>query len=301
MRRPRRSLPFRALVPSLAVACFASSAAAAQIPPTRTSSESSLAPMPTPPPVQSTPPNVTALGPATAPTEPAGPAPAGMPGPPGAMPNIDTKPAPDPAKPPPTSQVVPASGTPQDRYGVGVPAKRRAWGEGTTLLGRDARVGVYIAPTFKLTSINRLPSLMLGADFAVLIAERFAIGAAGSAIATPLPALRSDGRTFNMRMQYAGVTLGVALVRVKFFSLSLGALIGGGRVCLNDERLDRCVNRAAMFVAEPELGFSFALTKVLRLVISGGYRVAYAQAWSGPADRLLGGFTGTLALRLGRF
>jgi hypothetical protein len=160
---------------------------------------------------------------------------------------------------------------------------------------------VYIAPTFKLTSINRLPSLMLGADFAVLIAERFAIGAAGSAIATPLPAMRSDGRTFNMRMQYAGVTLGVALVRVKFFSLSLGALIGGGRVCLNDERLDRCVNRAAMFVAEPELGFSFALTKVLRLVLSGGYRVAYAQAWSGPADRHLGGFTGTLALRLGRF
>jgi len=195
----------------------------------------------------------------------------------------------------------PIARSPDDRYGVAAPQPRRAWGEGSTLLTRDAKVGVYIAPTFKLAGVNRLPSLMLGADFAVLIAERFAIGAAGSALVTPLPALRNDGRTFNLRTQYAGVTLGVALVRVKFFSLGVGALVGGGRVCLNDERLDRCVNRAAMFVAEPELGFSFALTRVLRLVLSGGYRFVAVQAWSGPSDRLLGGFTGTLAFRLGKF
>lgn len=218
------------------------------------------------------------------------------------MPNVDSKPQPDATAPGAATPIVnPAVQTPQDRYGVAVPPKRRAWGEGSTLLNRDTRVGVYIAPTFKLTSIGRLPGLMLGADFAVLIAERFSVGAAGSALATPLPALREDGRTFNLRMQYAGITLGVALVRVKFFSLAIGAMVGGGRVCLNDERIDRCVNRAAMFVTEPELGFSFALTKVLRLVLSGGYRVAFAQAWSGPSDRLLGGFTGTLALRLGKF
>ena len=83
----------------------------------------------------------------------------------------------------------------------------------------------------------------------------------------------------------------------------LGALllIGGGRACLNDERLDRCVNRAAMFVAEPELSLTFAVTRVLRLVLSGGYRVAVAQAWSGPADRQLSGLTGTLGFQLGKF
>ena len=214
------------------------------------------------------------------------------------MPNVDYAPAPaqgvaeGPGAPPPKQG--------GDRYGVAAP-RPRGWGEGTTLLTRDARVGVYVGPTFKVTSMNKQPSLMLGAEFAVLIAERFAIGAAGTALATPLPALRNDGRTFNMRVQYAGLTLGVALVRVKFFSLAIGGLIGGGRACLNDERLDRCVNRAAMFVAEPELGFSFALTKVLRVVLSGGYRFAVVQAWSGPSDRLLGGFTGTVGLRLGKF
>jgi len=181
------------------------------------------------------------------------------------------------------------------------PERRRLWGEGQPLIARDSRIGAYIAPTFKLTGFGRSPGLMLGADFAIIVNERFMFGAAGTALVTPLPAQRGDGRTFNMRTQYAGVTLAVALLQVRFFSLNLGALVGGGRVCLNDERLDRCVNRAAMFVAEPELGMSFALTRVLRLVLSGGYRVAVAQPWSGPNNRLLSGLTGTLGLRLGKF
>lgn len=280
-------------------------AATAQVPQTRPSSPSSLPPMPPARPVDGRPPDV---GASASPVDP-GSAPVTIPV------VVPTNSDPSQSPTPPAAVGVRASDpvvasearpgepvrSPTDRYGVAAPQPRRAWGEGSTLLTRDAKVGVYIAPTFKLAGINRLPSLMLGADFAVLIAERFAIGAAGSALVTPLPALRNDGRTFNLRTQYAGVTLGVALVRVKFFSLGVGALVGGGRVCLNDERLDRCVNRAAMFVAEPELGFSFALTRVLRLVLSGGYRFAVVQAWSGPTDRLLGGFTGTLAFRLGKF
>lgn len=181
------------------------------------------------------------------------------------------------------------------------PPRRKAWGEGTTLLNRDAKIGTYIAPTFTIAGVNRLPGFMLGADFGVLLGERFAIGAAGKALVTPLAAQRSDGRTFNMRLPYAGVTLHIALVRVKFFSLAVGTLLGGGRVCLNDERLDRCVNRAALFVAEPELGFQFALTKFLRLSLSGGYRLVVAQKWSGPPSSHLGGLSATLALRIGKF
>lgn len=268
------------------------SVATAQVP-ARPSSESSLPPLPPPLPVEGRPPE---LGVPASSAYP-GPTPA-YPGPiytassNGAAPTTGTRVGEQPGS---------ASGSPSDRYGVAAPQPKRLWGEGSTLLTRDAKVGVYIAPIFKLAGINRLPSLMLGADFAVLLAERFSIGASGSALVTPLPALRNDGRTFNLRTQYAGVTLGVALVRVKFFSLAIGALVGGGRACLNDERLDRCVNRAAMFVAEPELGLSFAITRVLRLVVSGGYRVAVVQAWSGPGDHLLGGFTGTMAFRLGKF
>lgn len=287
------------------------SVAAAQVPPARPSSESNLPPMPAARPVDGRPPDVGTPassaypGPTPAHTGPeTAPATTGAPNIGSGRPEAGTPPpatgarASEPSGPTPGS--APAT-NPADRYGVAAPQPRRAWGEGSTLLTRDAKVGVYIAPTFKLAGINRSPSLMLGADFAVLLAERFSIGAAGSALVTPLAALRNDGRTFNLRTQYAGITLGVALVRVKFFSLGLGALVGGGRVCLNDERLDRCVNRAAMFVAEPELGFSFALTRVLRLVVSGGYRFAVVQAWSGPSDRLLGGFSGTLAFRLGKF
>ncbi|MBK7824341.1 hypothetical protein [Nannocystis sp.] len=291
-------------VASLCTELASTAHAAAQVPPTRPSSQSSLPPMSPARPVDGRPPDV---GVSTSSVDP-GPAPVVIP----VVVPTTTEPSQSPTPPaavgarasdPAAPEARPGEPirSPSDRYGVAAPQPRRAWGEGSTLLTRDAKVGVYIAPTFKLTGINRLPSLMLGADFAVLIAERFAIGAAGSALVTPLPALRNDGRTFNLRTQYAGVTLGVALVRVKFFSLGVGALVGGGRVCLNDERLDRCVNRAAMFVAEPELGFSFALTRVLRLVISGGYRFAVVQAWSGPSDRLLGGFTGTLAFRLGKF
>lgn len=300
--------PFFACVASLSWALsLSTTAAAAQIPPARPGTESTLPPMPPARPVDGRPPDVGASASSAYP----GP----MPAYPGTAPTPVVSPAlgsqPAVAAPPPVTgarvsdRPDPANSgsmsNPADRYGVAAPQPRRAWGEGSTLLTRDAKVGVYIAPTFKLAGINRSPSLMLGADFAVLLAERFSIGAAGSALVTPLAALRNDGRTFNLRTQYAGVTLGVALVRVKFFSLAIGALVGGGRVCLNDERLDRCVNRAAMFVAEPELGFSFALTRVLRMVVSGGYRFAVVQAWSGPSDRLLGGFTGTLAFRLGKF
>lgn len=296
------SRPFSACAAALSLVLSLSSAtaaAAAQIPPARPSSESTLPPMPPARPVDGTPPDLGSPASSAYPgPTPAYPAPA-----PVVSPALGSG-QPEVAAPPPVTGARVSDrppGTPGDRYGVTAPKPRRAWGEGSTLLTRDAKVGVYIAPTFKLAGINRSPSLMLGADFAVLLAERFSIGAAGSALVTPLAALRNDGRTFNLRTQYAGVTLGVALVRVKFFSLAIGALVGGGRVCLNDERLDRCVNRAAMFVAEPELGLSFALTRVLRMVVSGGYRFAVVQAWSGPSDRLLGGFTGTLAFRLGKF
>jgi hypothetical protein len=228
---------------------------------------------------QPTPPLVTAPGPA--PLDPRA-----------ASPSYTT-----PAYAPTSLQVA----TPGDRYGVAVPPRRIAWSESTTMIRRDARVGVYIGPTFKLTSFNRNPGLLLGADFAVLLGERFAVGLAGSALVTPLAARRDDGRTLNMRTQYAGVTLRVALVRVKFWTLGVGGLIGGGRVCLNDERLDRCVNRAAMFVAEPELGMTFAVTRVLRLALSGGYRLVAGQTWSGPGDQQLGGLTGTLGFQLGKF
>ena len=301
---------FSARAASFSLVLSLSSAAAAQVP-ARPSSESNFPAMPPARPVDGRPPDLGASASSAYPgPTPAYPGPtAGNPTPaPVVAPALATG-QPEPAGPAPVTGARVGDKNPSeldarspgDRYGVAAPQPKRAWGEGSTLLTRDAKVGVYIAPIFKLAGINRQPTLMLGADFAVLLAERFSIGAAGSALVTPLPALRNDGRTFNLRTQYAGVTLGVALVRVKFFSLAIGALVGGGRACLNDERLDRCVNRAAMFVAEPELGLSFALTRVLRLVVSGGYRFAVVQAWSGPSDRLLGGFTGTLAFRLGKF
>lgn len=270
---------------ALILLCASASAEAAQFaqappsPHTSGGGESSLAPMPTPPPVQSAPPDLSqpASVPAWQPPSTAAP----------------TAPAPGPSQPD-------SSGM-SEKTSDSAPPRRRLWSEGQPLIARDSRVGAYIAPTFKLTGFGRSPGLMLGADFAVIVNERFLFGAAGSALATPLLAERTDGRSFNMRTQYAGITLAVALLQVRFFSLHVGGLVGGGRVCLNDERLDRCVNRAAMFVGEPELGLSFALTRVLRLVLSGGYRFAVAQPWSGPSNRFLGGWTGTLALRLGKF
>lgn len=260
--------------------------AAAQMPVKSPSSPpDALPPMSSPQPINTTPPDVTAIGASPSVTG----SPTTVPGPVYVAPppaNPDARP--DTVAPAPGAEVTP-------------PPRRRAWGEGTTLINRDAKVGIYTAPTFTLAGINRSPGFMLGAEFGVLLGERFSIGAAGRALVTPLAAQRSDGRTFNLRLPYAGVSLAVALVRVKFFSIGVSTLLGGGRVCLNDERLDRCVNRAAVFVAEPELGLQFALTKYIRLVVSGGYRVVVSQAWSGPANGMLRGLSGTLALRLGKF
>jgi hypothetical protein len=277
-----------ALVAAIAL-LSAPAAASAQAPPSpvRTGGDQGLAPMPTPPPVQGTPPDL---------SQPAS-VPAWQPPPPDTAPSAAPPAAAGPQGPAPSTM----SPKPGSSTAVIDQPRRRLWSEGQPLIGGDSKIGAYIAPTFKLTGFGRTPGLMLGGDFAIIINERFMFGAAGTALVTPLPAQRADGRVFNMRTQYAGVTLAVALLQVRFFSLQVGALIGGGRVCLNDERLDRCVNRAAMFVAEPELGLSFALTRALRLVLSGGYRVAVAQPWSGPGNRVLGGLTGTLALRLGKF
>lgn len=273
------------LTAALAVAVPAP--AAAQVPPTRTESASGVPPMPTPPPVQATPPDIS--GPASVP--------AWQPPPPTSAPA--SQPVTGPSGPVPVvSPTEPAAYAPAD----GAPAPSGPlWRAGQPLLRSNSKIGAYIAPTFKLTGFGRAPGLMLGADFAVLINERFAVGLAGTALVTPLAAQRSDGRTFNMRTQYAGITLAVALLQIRFFSLAVGGLVGGGRVCLNDERLDRCVNRAAMFVGEPEIGLSFAITRVLRLVLSGGYRFVVAQPWSGPDNRVLGGPSVTLGVRLGRF
>lgn len=271
-----------------ALALVLPTTAAAQIPPTRTDETSGVPPMPTPPPVQTTPPDVSRPGsvPAWQPAPDTG----------AVAPPVTTSPSAVATRPPgPEVMSTGPAAAPTDR------PPRKLWSEDSPLFGQNSRVGAYIAPNFKVTGFGRAPGLLLGADFAVSINDRFYFGAAGSALVTPLPAQRSDGRTFNLRIQYAGVTLAIALLRVRFFSLAVGALIGGGRACMNDERLDRCVNRAAMFIAEPELGLSFSLTKSLRLVLSGGYRVVVTQPWSGPDNRTLGGPTGMLSLRLGKF
>lgn len=271
-----------------ALALVLPTTAAAQIPPTRTDETSGVPPMPTPPPVQTTPPDVSRPGsvPAWQPAPDTG----------AVVPPVTTSPSAVTTRPPgPEVMSTGPAAAPTDQ------PPRKLWSEDSPLFGQNSRVGAYIAPNFKVTGFGRAPGLLLGADFAVSINDRFYFGAAGSALVTPLPAQRSDGRTFNLRIQYAGVTLAIALLRVRFFSLAVGALIGGGRACMNDERLDRCVNRAAMFIAEPELGFSFSLTKSLRLVLSGGYRVVVTQPWSGPDNRTLGGPTGMLSLRLGKF
>jgi hypothetical protein len=269
-----------------ALALVLPTSAAAQIPPTRTDETSGVPPMPTPPPVQTTPPDV---------TRPAS-VQAWQPPPDTGTTSVTSTPSGVAARPPaPEVMSTGPAAAPTDR------PTRKLWSEDSPLFGQNSRVGAYIAPNFKVTGFGRAPGLLLGADFAVSINDRFYFGAAGSALVTPLPAQRSDGRTFNLRIQYAGVTLAIALLRVRFFSLAVGSLIGGGRACMNDERLDRCVNRAAMFIAEPELSLSFSLTKALRLVLSGGYRVVVTQPWSGPNNRMLGGPTGMLSLRLGKF
>jgi hypothetical protein len=229
-----------------ALTASATAEARAQMPVKSPSSPpDALPPMPAPQPVNLTPPDVRAIGSSPAVTgEPSRvPGPVVVAAPPSSASAPASTPASTPEAPAPAPNVV-----------IEEPRRRRAWGEGTTLINRDAKVGAYLAPTFTIAGVNRSPGLMLGADFGVLLGERFAVGAAAKALVTPLAALREDGRTFNLRMPYAGVTLAVALVRVKFFSIGVSTLLGGGRVCLNDERLDRCVNRAAMFVAEPELG-----------------------------------------------
>jgi hypothetical protein len=105
---------------------------------------------------------------------------------------------------------------------------------------------------------------------------------------------------------YVGATSGITLWRPGRFELAREGLVGVGSARLSERDADdfpesgSCVDRVAMFVAEPTVAPYVHTGQHFRLGLKGGYRLVTHQAWRSPAHFDLSGGFGGLELQWGR-
>ena len=151
------------------------------------------------------------------------------------------------------------------------------------------------------STINKNPSLWIGAHGGIIFGQRLSIGGAFYEVTYRHggPIVDSNGKELGIRAAYGGMTMGIVLSRRKRFELSVDTLIGGGAACISREpgyQDDdwRCIEAVRMFVTEPSLSTRFILRDWFRVGLELGYRFVAREAWRAPNDfQLSGPFLGT--------
>ncbi|MFC1642349.1 hypothetical protein ACFL5O_06635, partial [Myxococcota bacterium] len=181
-------------------------------------------------------------------------------------------------------------------------ADNRDWAPGppTLLVGRRAKFGGYGGLTIRYTRVAGDNGLLVGAEGALLIDHRFALGGAGYGLVTPR-LYSNDQPRVRLGMGYGGGVLRYHFVLDSPLYVSAGVLVGAG--VLGEARDDddddeiavrsssRRIRADGCFVAEPSLGVHLNVTRWMRVGLEGAYRFASGVDTAGFDDSDLGGLS----------
>jgi hypothetical protein len=181
-----------------------------------------------------------------------------------------------------------------------------------TLLDRppgDLHVGGYGGLSVHGTGINGTAGVLVGAEGAILLDHRFALGLAFHGLSSEVrgPAF-GNGDASVLGFGYGGPVMRYQLMSPKSpVTLSVGALLGAGGLTLvrrladNDYEFDETYAANAYFVAEPSAQVHLHLTRFMRIGVSGGYRFVVGPDLGVVTDSDLHGVTAGGHLQFGWF
>jgi hypothetical protein len=173
--------------------------------------------------------------------------------------------------------------------------------------GPDARVGGYVAPELKTTTITGALGVLAGGQGGWLIAHRFALGLAGYGLATTHSApraLQQGGAPALVSLAYGGLRLAYVLEPYALVHGVFGAVIGGGSVAATSNDISASFDThhaVAFFTVEPLAELELNVDTNVRLALAGSWRFLSPTGLPGLSASDLGGPALGLVLRYGSF
>jgi hypothetical protein len=175
------------------------------------------------------------------------------------------------------------------------------------LFGHDIAVGGYGGLDVLYTRMFGRDGVAVGAQGAILIEHRLALGVAGYGFSNPLSGpVAPDGSTQHFDTGYGGVT-----ARYSFFLgnlpvyPSLGVLVGGGAIDLTkDDEIhfdDDHASGDVFAVVQPDITLHANLTNWMRLGLTAGYRFTSGVNQLGFNESDLNGFVAGAQVQFGSF
>jgi hypothetical protein len=187
---------------------------------------------------------------------------------------------------------------------VAIPGVARAQDE--YLLSDGIRnIGGFGGPLYRVTRVAGETMSLGGGGGAVLINRRFAVGGMGVGGTANVDAIIAGVPTRGeMDFGYGGLTLEVITRPSKLVHATYGVLLGGGGVSVwpNDLRPRDPTDDTEVFgVAEPQIGLEMNVVRWMRIGVTGGYRFVFGAEEARLVNDELGGASGSLVFRFGKF
>jgi hypothetical protein len=152
-----------------------------------------------------------------------------------------------------------------------------------TLFGSsDLHLSGYGAPVYQITKIGEKAGHLAGGRGGLIINDSFVVGGGGFGLAYPDRRSDISGKSYNgeytdLNFGYGGVLYEYHFSPKSLFHVSVGTLIGGGKLSFSKKDSDdgdtrKTVNKKSFFVAEPEVGGYMNITRWCRLGVLCSYR-----------------------------
>ena len=169
--------------------------------------------------------------------------------------------------------------------------------EQETLIKDLRSVGIFGGPMLEIGQINGEWGADIGGGGALMM-NQFFFG--GYGLGTDYPEVSIDDELYNLRLRHGGFWLGYTSDPARLVHFYGSARLGRGKAQIRGE--GPAVASDRIYVVTPEVGIEVNLTRFMRLVLTGGYRVTTGvDKLPGFDNATFSSPLGALTLRFGGF
>ena len=160
----------------------------------------------------------------------------------------------------------------------------------SVLFDSDVKFGSYGGIRARLAFVNGKANFMVGTGSSFVLNDTFSMGGVNYFTVGEIGSNLAEYR-------YAGIAVETLLVTDAIVRPAITLLLGGGLA--REKGLTG--NESGFFVMEPEINLQIKLLNFMRVVTGGGYRLALGSQLKNLSDSQLGGFSGHISFRFGRW
>ncbi|MGZ6143731.1 MAG: hypothetical protein ACXWLM_10345 [Myxococcales bacterium] len=166
--------------------------------------------------------------------------------------------------------------------------------------------GGYGGPEMRISSVRGEGAVFVGGRGGWIIDHRFVIGGAGyglaSRIGAPDAAQPATGR-YDINFGYGGPFIEAIILPRRLWHLSLTSLFAAGGVSYAEHGVQNpgTLSTSTVFVWEPSATLELNVVKFMRVDLGVGWRLVRGVDLTALKNTDVGGFSGVLAFKFGKF